>query len=732
LVKAGLGLALLLAVAVAAAPYFINWNSLKDKATDWLSHTLHHKVTIESVSVSLFTGVTLNKVTVGNAQGFGSQPLFYNERAVLRPSLLSLFSGRIVINEIEFKNPAVFVVKNGRGVFNFSDMSAPSQAAPAAEGKKGSSSAPNVIVASFKISGGDLTYKDEQAGKTTAIKGLDLMLAGFSLKAGGHSRLELKFEADVEGKKIPLELVSNFSVDLDGQKLHLASFDLKAPSLKLSASGDVADFKGDPKLDVAAAFEAKLDTLVADLVPPSALKGMPEGLKISGMLSLKTNIKGRVSQLQNFDMKAELGFNKVGIKYGDVPAIEDMNGTFSLGPTRASLPALTFKMGGSPVTIALELSDYTVKGLMGPAESRRVSVAYKVSSPKLMLEPLIDYASIPDTPAELQAKAEEKAQTGGMKDYRSKVGKGVTVNGSIKVDAMQYKEITTGALVHQLELKNQRLKSTLDLKLFDGTLCNQLEADLAVKGPKHTFRVVLSKMQFEKAVNAAAASFPKNQALAQLKGKVLGSLSFDFKGTGLGSKPPALDKNMVLDGNFGMKDGVIKKLELQEKLAAAIPHPATQEVLRKDIPFGQMGGHIAMKNDKVTLSDFYLSSGADHRGGEILVQANGTQVLGGALDYHITPHFNPRVVKLEGYAADGFNDERGWATYNTIDYKGPDSKSAKADYLAGAKNAAKKIVDKHIDEVKQKAQDEGKKAVEEKGKDLIKQLPGNLKGLFGQ
>src|SRR5688572_540314 len=115
LVKWGLIAGAVLVAAVAAAPYFVDWKALKDKATSYLSQTLKHNVTIDSIQVGIFSGVTLNKVTIGNAAGFGREPLFYNEKAVLRPSLLSLFTGKIVIKEIEFKNPKVLIEKNAKG-----------------------------------------------------------------------------------------------------------------------------------------------------------------------------------------------------------------------------------------------------------------------------------------------------------------------------------------------------------------------------------------------------------------------------------------------------------------------------------------------------------------------------------------------------------------------------------------------------------------------------------------
>jgi hypothetical protein len=173
-----------------------------------------------------------------------------------------------------------------------------------------------------------------------------------------------------------------------------------------------------------------------------------------------------------------------------------------------------------------------------------------------------------------------------------------------------------------------------------------------------------------------------------------------------------------------MKDGYLKKLDIQEAIASAIPHPQTQEVLRSDIQFSNLSGDFQMAGERTTVSRFALGSGDDWRGGDVLIQASGTSAPG-QFDFKVVPRFNPKRVKLEGTIGDAFNDDAGWASYNYIAYYGPSRAEAKADFKSGLKNAAtqavKKQVDRKVEEAKEKAQD------------LIKDKAGDaLKGLFGQ
>ncbi|MES2201093.1 MAG: hypothetical protein V4498_02465 [candidate division FCPU426 bacterium] len=732
----GAGLLCLGVAGLAAAIYLTDWNALKDKGAAYLSETLHHKVSIGKVEAGLFTGVTIHKISVANAAGFGAQPLFYNEEAKLHLNFLSLFSllsGKLVVPGIEFKNPKVLIEKSASGTFNFSDMSsAPTQAGkPTAKAEASSAKAPDILIASFKVSGGDFSYRDLRTGSLTAIHGLDLDLTGISLQAGGKSRLVLKFNAETEGKKIPVSLLADFSLDLGAKKLVLHASKLGVPSLSVGVVGSVSDLSGDPAMDLNLDAEANLGTLVADLAPPSVVKGLPAGFKTEGGIKFLAKVKGRASRPEAMSFDARLELDKVGIKVADVPAIEGMTGELKIGPNKASLPGLTLTMAGSPLTIKLDAWDYSLQGLMGPSSAMKMSVRYSITSPKLALGPVIDFAMAPDSPAVAKAKAAEILRTGGVKDLRSAVPKGLSVEGEIKADALQYQGILTGKFRNKIRLAGQKLQSSSDLELFEGAFFERTNADFSIPGPAFNFQAGLDKMRLEKFVDAGLSAAPDSKALAQIKDKVSGILGFRLDGRGRGYKKPALTRNMDLKGHFQMLDGVLKKLDIQEKLAVSIPHPPTAEILRKDIHFGQMFADFTLKNEKFVLSNFVLSSGKDHRGGDLMLQASGQMQLGGALAFRVIPRFNPRLVKLEGLLQDAFADEAGWATYNYIGYAGPDLDHAKSDFKAGAVNAAKKVAQKQIEQVKQKVQQEGQKVLQEKGKVIETQGKELLKNLFG-
>jgi hypothetical protein len=727
------GIAVLLFLVALIAPFFIPWDKLKDQATAFASEKLGRQLSIEKVDVSLFTGVKLVNVQLANGQGFSKDPLFSNASAKLDLSLLSLLTGKVVINAIEFKSPSILIEKDANGKFNFSDIggkAAPEAAAPA-PAKASASGAPPalpIVLASLVIDNGDIVYRDKAKGTETAIHGLDFKLLGFSLESGGDQRLELKLTAEVEGKKIPISLTSNFKLDLPGESVDLKSFELDVPSVKVTASGAVKGFKA-PAVDVKASVAIALATVAQDLLPPSILKSVPGGLSLDGAINLDIAAKGAVSSLEKMDLNGALSFDKVGAKYGDYPALKSLVGTLKVDKAGADLPALTMDLGGSPVTLAVNAQWGSLDNLLGGPKKLKANVTYKLSSPKLVLDPVMDMAMAGKPSADDASKATAPAAGDGLMDLSGSVPAGLSLKGSILVDSMVYKQIKTGKLSQQISLVKQKLQSATNLDLYGGTFWERTNVDLSKRGPSYGSQSGLSGMSFNGLVDDAAASFPDSSAAQNFKGKVFGAASYKVTASGKGFKAPALMKNLKADGSFGLQDGKITKTDWQEKIASVIPSASTQAALRKDLVFQNLVGEFGFAANKMTLKSFTLGSGKDWRAGDILLQASGTLVPGGPIDFKVVPHFSPKSVQVGGEVGKAFEDDKGWATYNYIGYSGPTSKEAKADFSQGLQNAAKNAVNKKVDEAKQKATD----AVKQQAGNALKKLPlpGGLNKLFG-
>jgi AsmA protein len=724
-----IGVAVLVFAAGLAAPYFIPWDRLKDEAASSASKSLGRQLSIGKVEVGLFSGVHLKDIRLENAAGFGPDPLFSNADAKVSLSLLSLFSGRIVLSSIVFDRPRLLLETDAQGRNNLPGLaSAAESPAPVARSQAqakaatGGSTAPRplpLLLAALEIKDGDLVLVDGKKGTRTAVHGLNLRLLGISLAAAGNSRLEASLSAELEGKRIPVTVLSDFHLDLPGQRLDILDFKATLPAVVATLTGAVRDFER-PQVDLAADVDVAMGELPG-LLPPSTLKGLPGGLVPQGTVTLALSVSGPLKTPKDLAMKGTLSVRGVGATVGGYPALADMNGTFYLDKAGASLKALGFKLGGDPATLDMDAHWGDLTTLSGGVSKLKAQIVLKLSSPKLNLDPLLG-AGQPQAPAPSQGPApapskpagvQAQAST-GLEDLRSSVPKGLDLRLDIDAESVAVHGLTTGRLAQRLVLRSQKADTNTQWDLYQGHFSGKMQLDFSQVGPAFRGDLQMRDMQLGQMLDDLAAAPGASQALKQLKGKVRGQLSFKANARGRGLQEPALSQYRQATASFQLKDGVISKTDAQESLAAVIPDPQTQALLRDDIKFSDAVGNLVVEGTKTTLKNFQLGSGADWRAGALYVQASGTQIEDGALDYHVVPHFNPAQVHVGGDLGRALQDERGWPTFDYIAYGGPTAAQAKADFTAGIRNAAAR-------------------AVTNKVQDLLKNGAGNaLKGLFGQ
>jgi len=712
-----------LGLLVLAAPFFIPWDKVKAKVVEQGTQALGRELSIGSIDLGLLTGVHVKDVRLANAKGaFSAQPLFANADAKVSLSLLSLLTGRVVIDSIRFQKPTLLLETDTGGHSNLESLGGASAPAPAtASGGAPAAGATGgfpVLVNEFIIEQGDVIVRDRRKGTETAIHGLDVKLTGISLAAAGASRLEASLTAVVEGKAIPVKLVSDFKLDPIAGSVDIQSFVLTLPALSARLKGTVKGLQ-QPQADLGLDVEVALDAL-DQLLPPSVQKSLPPELKTSGRLALALKLKGPLKLPQALQLEGALNFEKVAATYGSYPALSDLQGSLSFDKAGAELPALTLKLGGDPLTLAVKARWGDLGNVTGGAAKLKADVKISLKSPKLNLDPLLaagSGAKAQDAPA---AATAAPAPNGGLSDLRTLVSKGLSLSFDVDVDAVSAQGFKTGKLVERLRLQGQKLSTSTDLDLYQGHLAERSAVDLGAVGPAYRVQLQLQGLALQPLVDDLAAGDPKNAGLQQIKGKVSGRLSLKADLRGKGLDEPARTRDLAGKASFQLADGVIRKTDLQEQLAAAIPDPQTQAVLRGDITFSNAVGEVELAGPRRTLKSFTLGSGSDWRGGILFAQASGTLVKDGPVDLRITPHFNPAQVHVGGDLGKAFEDSRGWPTFDYIAYAGPTQAQAKADFTAGLKKAAVKAVT-----------DQVQKAVQDKAGDALKQLPG-LNKLFGQ
>lgn len=354
-----LGIAALLVVAaLVLAKVLITPERVRQTVLPLAEKHLNRTVTLEDVEVSLFSGIELQGLAVGEASGEGT--FVATDLVRLRYRLLPLLAMRVVVDEVRLEGPRIRVERRADGTFNFSDLLG-------AEGKKDEAAAAappeskgksiDLLVSEVAIERGQLQFIDHQVEKgkvhRTTVEDLGLSAKDISLAVA--------FPVSVEGmvNQAPL----GFDGKVDAQQasgsgtLTLSGLDATAfaPYFRDQLPGRLGGLKVDLELEgqgsaAAASARGKLRLSDIDLM----LEALPEA-----------PIKGAVAQL-DYDVK----YDKAGAR------LELGRNTLRFNDIVAILSGQLGKLDGKPeIAATLEVPDLEVRKALASLPAGLVAAA---------------------------------------------------------------------------------------------------------------------------------------------------------------------------------------------------------------------------------------------------------------------------------------------------------------------------------------------------------------------
>ena len=271
---AALALVLLVLLAAAGVGLYamrrLNPAELRKTILAQARATLGTELRVDTIDVSLLSGVTLEGVAIKNPAPFPGD-LLAADAFVLRYRLLPLLRGRVEVERLALEKPVLALAMDRRGVFNYERLgggSRPSASAAAVPLR--------IVMKSLAVEDGRLVMKDAAQARLMAVDDVDFRSA-FEVSGGAaHGKGEVTIGslnlADllfVRGVKAPLAM-SKDTLTL-------------APIRGDFAGGEVT---GNVKVDLKGGFRyaseiavkgAKLATLLAEARSSAALSGILSG-----------------------------------------------------------------------------------------------------------------------------------------------------------------------------------------------------------------------------------------------------------------------------------------------------------------------------------------------------------------------------------------------------------------------------------------------------------------------
>jgi len=125
LLKILVGVVIVIAVLLVGLQVFLNrgLNPVVQKALPQVSESLGLDVAIDDVAINLFGGsLEVEKVKLGNPQGFKEPAVFALDSTSLDVSLRALLDGVILVSDASVKNAKITIVRNEEGAVNLAEI----------------------------------------------------------------------------------------------------------------------------------------------------------------------------------------------------------------------------------------------------------------------------------------------------------------------------------------------------------------------------------------------------------------------------------------------------------------------------------------------------------------------------------------------------------------------------------------------------------------------------------
>jgi len=298
----------LLIIAAVALPFFLPLEKIKDLATEKISGTINREVKIEKVAFNIFEGIKLEGLTISNRQGYAKKPFVSADAIVLRYAFWPIFKRQILVKEISLVKPEILIEKSAGGTFNFSDMTgkkkigkSENQSGKIRGSENQKTAGFSMIVDSFSIKKGRITYADYNTGLINEIKDFKLSISGITLSMLKPINFKTSATATYKGKNIPISLAGKAELNLKEEKVKIPSVALNLAGEKAHISAYVTKWKTGPYVD----FSINSKKLTVDPLLAIFASEKPKKKAKRGELTKKIN-KTTKSIKNNYHIKAKI------------------------------------------------------------------------------------------------------------------------------------------------------------------------------------------------------------------------------------------------------------------------------------------------------------------------------------------------------------------------------------------------------------------------------------------
>ena len=593
------------------------------------------------------------------------------ESARISVAVMPLLKKQIVVDTVEVTGAKVTLIKKKDGSLNIADLTSGDKSAGQSDAQP-----VQIDIAAVKIADVRLTWRDEQAGSTVEISGLNLSTGRVRADTGKRTFEIEALSLVVQGKTASKGASDTFAVRLDAPKISVTPEKSGGESVKLTMTLAGAQRNVNVKLAL------------------SGLEGSANAVRIA-RLALDLDAKmGEASVKGTFEsaLAADLG--------KQTAALEKLSGSVEIAHPQMPMKQVKLPLRGA---LHADIAKQSANGNLDTQfDESKIALKFNVAK----LAPLalgfdLDIDKLNVDKYLPPTKAEEK-KSGGDEKLDFSALKGLNLSGSVKIGSLQVANVRTSNINLQMKVAGGKAEvAPISANLYEGALKGSLSVDA------NTNAVAVKQ-------NLAGVSINPLMKDAVNKDMLEGRGNVVLDVTARGVTVTAMKKALNGSASLVLKDGALKGINLGQSLRD----------LKGKFSSKQDAAQSAKAGDKTDFSEmsasFKIANGVAHN--DDLSAKSPFLRLGGAGDIDIGGGSMNYLAKASVVASSGGQGAKDLEYLKgltvPVRLTGPfENLSYKIEFGSLIGEATKaKIVD----------------AVKETGQKAQEQVKDKLKGLFGK
>jgi AsmA protein len=739
-------LVLIVGVGIAAMVNLVDWNNYKDTIQNQVKQQTGRDLEIAGdLNPSFFpwAGLSIGKIAIANADGFGDSPFASITSADVKVKLLPLIKREINVRTVELKGVQLDLQRNADGATNWDDLlrsatttTTTTESGNAEVTKEVEGSGPTIAA----IAVGGIQILDANVKWNDAMTGTDAALSNFNLTTGAIE-LEKPFDLNIDFNIASNSMDLNADIKGSGELM----MDLEGQIYTVKGFTLTTDAKGGalPNGELAVNFGADvIANLSEQTVDVSSLNLGMLGIELNGTVNVanldtEPTVTGNIGS-NEFNPR-EL-FAKLGIE-APVTADEAILKTASLSLALAATPA---SAALNDLTIKLDDTTFSGKASLPDLSVTMPPVRFDFSVDAIDLDRYLPPAAV--TEEETTEAATATAEASGPDapiELPTEMMRQLDVDGTFSVGSVKISNLTTKDIVVPLKAKGGKIVlQDMQAMLYEGKFDGTVGLDVSGDTPLYGVKAALVGIQAE----------PLLTDLMQKDGFLSGGGEFNADITTGGNTVNTIKAGLNGNFNTAFTDGSINGINIGYQIRRAkaaltgtsLPEEEgsvktdfsslamsgvfTNGVMNSDdldmrSPLLRLGGAgmVDLPSENVDYTVTTLITGtAQGQGGADLESLKGVK-----LEIPIRGTFTELSDNFAGVVLAGMKDNITGNLKNQAkalaDQKAGELKAQAAEAADAAKAKAQEAADAAAEELKQKASEFKTEAID-KAKDKLKSL----------